>query len=233
MSMNGQFRQVSPRALSILLEQPDLLPAALEQDQWGADPADPADPMACLPAAMRGIIGTLPPEALQAAVAQQAEMMQRMLGANPALARLLAAEAEDAGEDADALRAAGITDADLPEMLGIDKTWHGLHFLLAGPGYVAGPGAGQAVLGGRETGDEYVYGPVRVMTPAETAEVAAALAALTEDEVAGRYDAGAMAAADLYGAWDDAEELQEAFRVVRNYYADAWERGYGMLLAIV
>jgi hypothetical protein len=156
-----------------------------------------------------------------------------MLAANPALASMLAAEEEDAGEDAAALRAAGITDADLPEELDIRKTWHGLHFLLAGPGYEAGPGAAQAVLGGRETGEDYVYGPVRVMTPAETAEVAAALLALPEDEIARRYDAEAMAAADTYGAWDDADELQEAFQVVRDYYAEARERGYGMLLAIV
>jgi hypothetical protein len=231
MSMNGQFRQVSPRAFSILLEQPELVQAAFSRES--AAPADSDDPLAGLPASTRAIFAGFPLEAQRAAAAQHAQMMQQMLGTNPMLARMMALQEEDTEEDSATLRAAGIGDADLPDALDIRKTWHGLHVLLGGEGHEPGPGAAQAVLGGRETGDDYVYGPIRVLTPAETAEVAAALAALTEDELAGRYDAEAMSAAQIYGACEEVEWLLEAFRQVRDYYAAARERGYAMLLAIV
>ena len=227
MSMNAQFRHVSPRALEILLKQPDMISAAL---QWeNAAPADSPDPLAGLPAASRAIFGSLPPEMQKMAADKHAQMMEKMRGVNPMLARMLDAQKAEV----DQVRAAGLTDEDLPEALDIRKTWHGLHFLLTGNADAPGPGAAQAVLGGRETeNDDFGYGPVRVMTPAETAEVAAALAALTEDEVAARYDAGAMAAAEIYGACEEVEWLLEAFRQLRDYYAAARERGHGMLLAI-
>lgn len=192
MSMNGVYRQVSPRALAVLEEQPELAGAAL--DWMNAD--------------------------------------STMLRENPALAGMMDDEDEEF-EGFEALRAAGITDADLPATVDILKTFHGLHFLLAGTPWEPGPGAGQAVFGGREIGEEVVYGPARVMSVAETAEVAAALAAVTEGELAARYDADAMRAAEIYGAWNDLEWLLESFRQVRDYYAAARDRGYGMLLAIV
>jgi hypothetical protein len=149
--------------------------------------------------------------------------------AHPLFAMMQADQDEDAGR----LRAAGIADADLPEALDIRQTWHGLHVLLAGNADTPGPGAAQAVLGGRETENEdFGYGPIRVMTSAETSDVAAALTALTEDEVAARYDADAMHAAGIYGACENVEWLLEAFRQVRDYYAAARERDHGMILAI-
>ncbi|MFL5382014.1 MAG: YfbM family protein [Longimicrobiaceae bacterium] len=226
MSMNAQFRQVSPRALEILLGQPELIAAAVLWEN--AAPEDSAGPLAGLPANMRAIFGSLPPEAQKAAVAEHARMIEQMR-TQPLFAMMQGEQDEDAGK----LRAAGIVDDDLPEAVDIGQTWHGLHFLLAGSADDTGPGAAQAVLGGRETeNDDFGYGPVRVMTPEETADVAAGLAALTEDEFAARHDADAMHAAEIYGAFDEVEWLLEAFRQLRDYYAAARERGYGMLLAI-
>src|SRR5215218_524392 len=168
MSMNGVYRQVSPRALSLLEEQPELAGAALNWEN--TPPVDSDDPLAGLPASTRAIFSSLPPEAQRMAAAQHAEMMSRMLRENPALAGMMHGE----DEEFEALRAAGITDADLPDAVDILQTFHGLHFLLAGTPWEAGPGAAQAVFGGREIGEEVVYGPARVMSVAETAEVAAA-----------------------------------------------------------
>lgn len=173
MSMNGQFRSISPHALEILHRQPALMFEA---------------------------VTTTPSEG-------------------------------------DELSAAGITQADLGNLLDIGKDWHALHYLLTGTPWETGPGVAHTVLGGVETGEDTGYGSPRLLTAAETAEVAAALAALDEAQVMARYDPDAMNDADIYPGSDDyddeREELADTFRVVRDYYATARDRGFGMILAIV
>lgn len=228
--MNGVFRQVSPRALEILKQHPGMIGTALDWET--AAPPDTGDPLAGLPASTRAIFACLPPEAQAMAAAQHARAMEQMRTMNPMLAALQAEEDEETAE----LRAAGVTDDDLPDALDIRKSWHPLHFLLAGTAYDPTPGAGQAVLGGSEVGDDHVYGPVRVLTAAETAEVAAALAGLSEEQLLARYDVAALQAAGIRGCKDDEDHrewMAETFREVRDYYLAARERGYGMLLAIV
>lgn len=88
MSINGHFRQVSPRALDVLLARPELMGGARD---WMAEQPDAADPFAGLPASARAILGSLP-----AQVAEVADAMQA-LGEEGALARYVPAEFEAAG----------------------------------------------------------------------------------------------------------------------------------------
>lgn len=241
MSMNGQFRQLSSRALQLLNERPELVQAALDWD-GSASPAPAAgaageDPLAGLPANVRRMFEHLPEEMQRMAAAKFTGAREAFAKRSPLAAQFVAREQEEDDEEREALRAAGIGDDDLPEPLGIHKSWHGLHFLLAGKAWETGDGAGQAVLGGAELGEDFTgYVAARVMTPGEAAAVAEALGALDEGELRARFRADAFRAADIY-SWEDSDdyvdEMAESFRVVRDYYADARRRGYGMLLVIV
>jgi hypothetical protein len=107
----------------------------------------------------------------------------------------------------------------------IDKAWHGLHYLLCGtPDPAPGP-RGQAVFGGTEIGEDQGYGPARYFSPAQVAEIAAALQSPSlETELHARFDAEAMTQMGIYpGVWetDDHDWLIEAFRTVRDFYAAA------------
>jgi hypothetical protein len=227
MSINGQFRQVSPRALDLLRARPELVPAALD---WRPLHPDPGDPFADLPAATRAILECLPAEMHVEAAAR----MRQSLAGLPGLADLYAEETE-------ALKAAGTGDDDLPEALDIRKSWHPLHFVLCGQAWDAPWPMGAVVLGGEPLGDDMGYGPARVLTPAQVMELADALQALGDAGVLARYAPAELEAADIApSGWEDPGEDEErrewmldTWREVRDYYVDARRRGYGMILALV
>lgn len=227
MSINGQFRQVSPRALDLIRARPALAPAALS---WTPLRSDPDDPFADLPAGTRAILEAIPEEMREAAAVQ----MRAAQAAYPGLADLYAAETAE-------LRAAGIGDDDLPAALDIRKSWHPLHFLLTGQAWETPWPLGAVVLGGEPVGEDLGYGPARLLTPEQVAELANALQALGEVGAMTRYVPAEFEAADIApGGWEDPEEdeerrewLLDTFREVRDYYLDARRRGYGMMLAMV
>ena len=109
--------------------------------------------------------------------------------------------------------------------ISLDKAWHGLHYLLCGaPEPVPGP-LGQAVFGGSEIGEDQGYGPARYFSPAQVAEIAAALQAPgLEPDLRGRFDGPAMTRLGIYpGGWeaDEGDWLIEAFHTLRDFYAAA------------
>src|ERR1700730_2281652 len=109
--------------------------------------------------------------------------------------------------------------------ISLDKAWHGLHYLLCGaPEPVPGP-LGQAVFGGSEIGEDQGYGPARYFSPAQVAEIAAALQAPgLERDLRGRFDGPAMTRLGIYpGGWeaDEGAWLIEAFHTLRDFYAAA------------
>lgn len=227
MSINGQFRQVSPRALDLLRARPGLVRAALD---WTPLHPDPDDPFADLPAGTRAILECLPAEMH----AEAAARMRQSLAVLPGLAAPYAEETE-------ALKAAGMGDDDLPQTLDIRKSWHPLHFLLSGQVWETPWPLGAVVLGGEPLGEDMGYGPARVLTPPQVAELADALQALGEAGVLARYAPAELEAAGIApSGWEDPDEDEErrawmldTWREVRDYYVDARRRGYGMILALV
>lgn len=121
----------------------------------------------------------------------------------------------------------------------IDKAWHGIHYLLNGEAWGgSGPLFG-AVLGGTELeGTEIGYGPARYLTPQQVAATAAALAAVTAEDLRSKYDPGAMDAAQVYPTiWTrDGEEaldyLLEHFVGLQAYFQEASAAGDAMVLYI-
>lgn len=135
------------------------------------------------------------------------------------------------------LARAGIMVQDGPneEGLSLEKSWHVLHYLLTEKVEEAPPPLGNAILGGKEIGDDLGYGPARFLTPQQVREVAMALAAISKDELAVRFDLKAMIAANIYPVRDESElELARYyFNHLSRYYSDAAASGNAMLLYVI
>ena len=129
-------------------------------------------------------------------------------------------------------------DAEMPDPeLDLGKNWHAIHYLLTGSAWDIGEGAGAAVLGGVEIGEDRGYGPARVLDPDSARVVATELDALRVETMRARFDPDAMAAAEIYpNGWDggDAEwnGLVEHLAELRRFYRAAAENGQAVLLAI-
>jgi|SRR5271165_3004905 len=125
------------------------------------------------------------------------------------------------------------------DRLDLEKSWHVLHYLLTGKAEDAPPPFGNAILGGQEIGDDLGYGPARFLTPEQVRHVASALASVTKEDLAHRFDLDAMTKAHIYpvhGASADESELelaQEYFELLSRYYAEAAAAGNAMLLYVV
>jgi hypothetical protein len=119
--------------------------------------------------------------------------------------------------------------------LNLEKSWHVLHFLLTGEAEETQPPLGNAILGGKEIGDDLGYGPARFLTPQQVQEVASALASMKKEDLASRFNLDAMIKAQIYPVRDESElELaQEYFEDLSRYYADAAVAGNAMLLYVV
>ncbi|TYC19202.1 DUF1877 family protein [Micromonospora sp. MP36] len=130
-------------------------------------------------------------------------------------------------------------DAEMPEPeLDLNKSWHALHYLLTGTAWEIGDGAGAAILGGEEIGEDGGYGPARLLDAETVREISTALDTLDVDTLRARYDVKAMMAADIYpGLWDRGAgdfdtEFAPAFADLCRFYRAAAAHGQAVLLAI-
>jgi hypothetical protein len=129
-------------------------------------------------------------------------------------------------------------EAEMPEPeLDLDKSWHGIHYLLTGTAWRIGEGAGAAILGGDEVGQDGGYGPARLLDPDAVRAIATALDALDVQTLRARFDPDAMAAADIYPAiWtngtDEFDYLMTHFTELRRFYHAATVSGQAVLLGI-
>ncbi|MEV4481497.1 YfbM family protein [Micromonospora coxensis] len=129
-------------------------------------------------------------------------------------------------------------EAEMPEPeLDLDKSWHGIHYLLTGTDWQIGEGAGAAILGGVEVGQDGGYGPPRLLDPDTVRAVATALDALDVEVLRARYDPDAMTAAEIYpDIWtngtDDLEYLMSHYTALRRFYRVAAANDRAVLLAI-
>ncbi|HVH36263.1 MAG TPA: YfbM family protein [Tahibacter sp.] len=70
--------------------------------------------------------------------------------------------------------------------IGLDKSWHAIHYVLTGTAGPDGSVLGDAILGGREIGPDLGYGRARLLPADRVHEIADALAAVDFRE---RFDA--------------------------------------------
>jgi hypothetical protein len=130
-------------------------------------------------------------------------------------------------------------DAEMPDPeLDLGKSWHAVHYLLTGSAWGLGDGAaGAAILGGTEIGEDGGYGPARLLGRDAVRAVATELDALDVETLRTRYDADAMATAEIYpiGWANDGAEFDNLvvhFVELRQFYRTAADNGQAVLLAI-
>jgi hypothetical protein len=122
----------------------------------------------------------------------------------------------------------------------VDKSWHGMHYLLTRSAEGGTPPLDFLLEGGRTVGDEDVgYGPAWVFTAAETRGIAAAVAGISDEELRARYDPRAMDAADVYPSRIWVRDGDEALDYVMEYIAilratlqEAVEMNRGLMLTL-
>lgn len=118
----------------------------------------------------------------------------------------------------------------------IDKSWHGIHFILTSIAGGDETPLAQVILGGEEVGEDLGYGPPRVLTTSEVQDIARALEAVSVEQFESRFDPAAMSASEIYpDIWErDGKEalsyLVENFPLVAAFYRDAAARGDAAIL---
>ncbi|HVN27261.1 MAG TPA: YfbM family protein [Candidatus Binataceae bacterium] len=122
--------------------------------------------------------------------------------------------------------------------LSIDKSWHGVHYLLCGAPEPNAALISKVVLGGTELGDDFSgYGEARYFDAGETAAIASELGRPTlEAEMTRRYDPAQMKKLEIYpGGWSgpDLQWLMREFGNLRSFYADAAAKGLAMVTCLV
>jgi hypothetical protein len=134
--------------------------------------------------------------------------------------------------------ALAVSGSQVSAPLRIDKSWHGIHFLLTGRAQGGSPPLSNAVLGGTEIGQDLGYGPARYLSPHQVKEVARALEPITKETLRQGFNPKAMTDAAIY-CWfeDEGDEGLEYFLhyyvEVRVYFQDAARRGNGMILSVM
>jgi hypothetical protein len=119
--------------------------------------------------------------------------------------------------------------------LNLEKSWHVLHYLLTGKVEEAPPPLGNAILGGKEIGEDLGYGPARFLRRSRSARLQRPWRRFPGDDLAGRFDLKAMKAARIYPVRDKSELdlAQNYFEQLPGYYSGAAANGNAMLLWVV
>ena len=124
-------------------------------------------------------------------------------------------------------------------VLSLEKSWHGLHFVLTGTAWEGTSPLNFLAGGGVPVGDEDVgYGPARVLEPADVTAFNAALAAFSEADFSRNFDPVGLSRAEIYPPiWDEPlEDLKQEYggylQEMKAHVQRASETGQALLVAI-
>lgn len=127
------------------------------------------------------------------------------------------------------------------EELDLDKSWHGIHFLLTGTAYEGEPPLDFIVRGGVQIGGADVgVDPPRALKSDEVRAVADAIEGLSPDDLRERFDSEQMLEEGIYpDIWDrdtadddSLEYLIEHYTELRAFVHRAAERGDGFIIVM-
>lgn len=130
-----------------------------------------------------------------------------------------------------------LEDEDDERSIDLDKSWHGIHWLLTGSEGPTAATLSEAIFGGVAAGEDLGYGPPRLLAASEVGGVAAALGRVDVQQLRSRMDRAAMDAADIYPQIWDEEDVFETYlgpnyEALRDFYADAAAAGDAILQVI-
>ncbi|MDX2198473.1 MAG: YfbM family protein [Phycisphaerae bacterium] len=177
-------------------------------------------------------------ELLSAAPAGLLERMQKQLsamGLGNAFPRLVRDDDDDRRGSSNAGHSATRPDA---VRGGLEKAWHGLHFVFTGRADEAPAPFGYLLSGGEEMGEDLGYGPARYLTLAEVGRFRDVLLAIGEQEFDRRFDLAALEQNDIYpGCWDEdrdelLEEYTEYFDLLKAELGRTVDAGEGLLILL-
>lgn len=123
----------------------------------------------------------------------------------------------------------------------LDKTWHGIHFLLTGSAWEGDEPLNFLVAWGEEVeGMDSGYGPERVFTSAEVKQIDAALSGISKEEFERRFDPVKMMEEQIYPTiWDRPKEeddtlgyISEYFVELKQYIHNIAEKNMGMIVGL-
>jgi hypothetical protein len=122
--------------------------------------------------------------------------------------------------------------------LGIEKSWHAIHFVLNGDPWKGSGLLFNTVLGGKEIGEDMGYGRARYLDPFVVVQTSTALDRMTDDEFKKKARAADFSGKDIYVygdqlSGDDFEELVYFFQQIRAFFHAVADKGNGILLGIV
>jgi len=117
----------------------------------------------------------------------------------------------------------------------LDKAWQGIHWLLTGSAFCTHEPLCYLVAGGQEVSlTDFGYGPPRTLTSSQITTWDDALSKISPEELARRFDAKAMLAADVYPQiWiepDSLDYLLDAYRRLRDFVSVARRAHAGLLV---
>jgi hypothetical protein len=123
--------------------------------------------------------------------------------------------------------------------LSLEKSWHGLHYLLTGS-----PWGGQLPLsfiltGGVEIGPDLDYGRARLLSADFVRDLDSSLSGLTVDELWKRFDPEQMSKEKIYPEiWDEPEEeLRDEygwyFNDLKSFVRDARSQDNSIIIVVV
>lgn len=195
MSMNGYALRLSPFEIAGVKRKPASASSMILAATQSGMSARFGRPGAPIPDLVRNL-----------EVLQQTGGIGRL--ASPVLRDELARQIEQVKSAATAARG-----VDPKRLLDLHKSWHVLHYLFTDDADTGRP-PGDALLGGRELGEDMGYGPPRLHEPAATAAFARFVGPLTAGELKRRIDIRRMSSLGIYccsGDDDDgsAEDLND------------------------
>lgn len=140
-----------------------------------------------------------------------------------------AAQFERLKKDPDALMEALRAKGEQSVTLG--KDWHGIHFLLTGSPWSTSGTAAQAIMGGREFGEDMGYGPARALSVSQVKAVADELGKHSRETLTARFNPKAMTKAEIYPSIIWERESKEAladllvsYETLASFYRRAAEK---------
>ena len=121
-------------------------------------------------------------------------------------------------------------------MLGLHKSWHGLHWLISQDPWEEGPlPLKNAIFGEAEIGEDLTgYGPPKLNSPERVQEIERALAALSATDLIGRFNGKRMDELEIYpgnfgedSSWRG--DLRRDYSLLREFYKRAAQSGDGVV----
>lgn len=127
------------------------------------------------------------------------------------------------------------------EEIDLDKSWHGIHYLLTRSDWQGDPPLNFLLCGGNEIGDIDVgYGTARLITAEDVQKVNDALKNITRSDLLQNFDPDEMTNLEIYPTiWDRASDEDDTFGYCADYFEDlksfiarTAENGHAIVISI-